>query len=99
MQFHVTRSGGFAGLRAEATIDTETLDEPVRSSVEQALAPDRLLQATTETATASGADRFQYAITVAGGPTYRLHEASLPRAARAVFRDALAGGSRQQPRD
>jgi hypothetical protein len=65
MRFHFVRTGGFAGLRLAATIDTEVLPEE-----ECELLMDELDNAnffelpSVLEASSGGADRFQYEVTV-----------------------------------
>lgn len=91
MEVHVTRSGGFAGLRAEATIDTSVLAEPARSAIEQLVAA--AAPAAGSVPPPRGADRFQYTLSAADGPAHPLDEGVLP--AEAI--DAIHGAFAAKP--
>ncbi len=82
MQIHFVRSGGFAGLRLAATIDSSSLPEDELQELQDELdtadffsLPDQF------TNQEGGADRFQYEITVQQGNkkhTVQSGEAALP---------------------
>jgi len=96
IRVEVVRSGGFAGLRRTATLDTAELDgeraQQLRSLVDESQI-DRL----TSPPPGSGApDRYQYDVTVTRGNRRRsvvLHEADMPDAARRLVRWVLKGAS------
>jgi hypothetical protein len=82
----VTRSGGLANLRQEATVDTDAIqDESQRREIEDLLARfplEELAQgAQGAQAPARGADRYQYDVTIVderGERTVSASEESLP---------------------
>ncbi|HKA35503.1 MAG TPA: protealysin inhibitor emfourin [Thermoanaerobaculia bacterium] len=67
MKIRLVRSGGFAGMRREVTIDTETLDASSAEEIHEALeAADRagLFRKTTTRQTTQHRDRFRYSLTI-----------------------------------
>lgn len=97
MRIYYERSGGFAGLRQEITLDSQSIDAEeageLQKLVEQAGffdLPARI------TAPGTGADQFQYRITVESGPrrhTVEAGEASIPAALQPLL-DRLAALAR-----
>lgn len=70
MKIRLVRSGGFAGMRREATIDTETLDaaraEEIHGALEAAERAGLFRQASVRQ-TSQHRDRFRYRITIEDG--------------------------------
>jgi hypothetical protein len=89
MRVHFERTGGMAGMRLAATIDGEDLAPDERAQLEELVTavdffalPERL------TAPSSGADRFQYRVTVERGDrrhTVLIGEAAAPPALRPLL--------------
>lgn len=67
MRFHFVRTGGFAGLRLAATIDTEALPDEECELLMDALDNANFFELPSVLRNPpGGADRFQYEITVEG---------------------------------
>ena len=100
MRIHFERTGGFAGMRVTATIDTESLSPEEASELQEMVDTAKLfdLPEVIE-APNGGADRFQYNLTVedAGrSHTVRVGEAAAPDELRPLLRrlTTLARSSR-----
>jgi hypothetical protein len=82
MIIHYERTGGFAGMRMEATIDTEKLPPAEAQILENELASADFFNLPAKTSSPGpGADRFTYRITVESGDrshTVEAGEASAP---------------------
>jgi hypothetical protein len=90
MKIEFERSGGFAGMRIQATVDTETLSaeaaDELRAAVEAA---DFFNLPRKITARDEGADRFQYRLTVDAGQqkhTVETSDAGAPDALQPLLR-------------
>jgi hypothetical protein len=69
MQIHFVRTGGFAGIRLESAIDSETLPEDESQALLSELGEAHFFELPARLGNSgSGADRFQYEITVEDGP-------------------------------
>jgi hypothetical protein len=78
MVIEFTRSGGFAGLTKGARIDTETLPAAERQRLETMA---NALPASTGAAPSTGADRYQYTISIMDrgrGRTLRFSDGNIP---------------------
>ena len=100
MRIHFERTGGFAGMRVTATIDTESLSPEEASELQEMVNAASFfdLPEVIE-APNGGADRFQYRLTVedAGrSHTVRVGEAASPDELRPLLRrlTTLARSSR-----
>lgn len=82
MRYHFVRSGGFAGLRLAATVDSEELPEEEAILLEEELDSAHFFNLPNQLQEPQGGtDRFQYQITVDNGEkqhTVEAGEASLP---------------------
>ena len=95
VRVEVVRSGGFAGLIRAAAMDTEELDAELAERLRK-LVDESQIESLTSTPSRSGADRFQYDVTVTRGndrTSIVLHESSMPDAARRLVRWVLQGAS------
>src|SRR5215211_5558047 len=95
VRVEVVRSGGFAGLTRAAAMDTEELDAELAERLRK-LVDESQIESLTSTPSGSGADRFQYDVTVTRGndrTSIVLHESSMPDAVRRLVRWVLQGAS------
>ena len=95
VRVEVVRSGGFAGLTRAAAMDTEELDAELAERLRK-LVDESQIESLTSAPSRSGADRFQYDVTVTRGndrTSIVLHESSMPDAARRLVRWVLQGAS------
>jgi hypothetical protein len=90
MRIDFERSGGFAGMRLSATVDSHSLDEAEISRLEQEIEEASFFELPAQIKTpAGGADRFQYRITVAINDqetTVEVDEAALPDSLRPLVK-------------
>lgn len=85
-RYKIERRGGFAGLKAEGTIEADSLGEEDRSTMESLFKMKGALPA------APGADRFVYKVTRendTGTKTMEIPETLLPRAVTRAVKDSL----------
>ncbi len=76
MRIHFERSGGFAGLRLEATVDTETLPAETADTLRQLVRAAHVFDLPALMAPANpGADRFCYQLTIEDRGRRRVIEA------------------------
>lgn len=95
MKLRLTRSGGIAGVRLAAEVDTDALGAADADELRRLLRDARLFerQARPAGAAAVGADRFVYRIAVEEGGRRRdveIDEQSLPGEARPLIERLLA---------
>jgi len=102
MKIQVDRSGGFAGIRQQAVIDTDQLDPKERQELQGLLESSDFFNPSLGPVSAQAApDRFHYSITVEDGPrrrTVELDEGSVPEQWQALVQrvNALARRYRRQ---
>jgi hypothetical protein len=90
MRIEFERTGGFAGMRVAATIDTETLPPDEARAVREMVGAARFFDLPAKiTSPTPGADQFQYRLTVeAEGRkhTVEVGDASAPEALQPLLR-------------
>jgi hypothetical protein len=97
------RSGGFAGIRLQASLDTQELDSEEASSVEGMIEAVNFFELPERLQTNSGgADRFQYKLTVAADwvtHSVVMGEADVPKVITPLIDrlNALARSQRNSP--
>lgn len=107
VRIRVVRTGGFAGLRVEAEVDSEALEGDPRREAETILgaaAPHLMTPPRGGPSPArvppGGADRMTYEVTVLGAPgarPLRGEEGTLPEAVEELARFVLRFGRRRPP--
>lgn len=103
MRFHFVRTGGFAGLRLAATIDTEALPDEECELLMDELDNANFFELPPVLGNPSGgADRFQYEVTVEGADnSHRIEagEAAVPEKLQPLIQhlERLARTSRRGP--
>jgi len=101
MRIEFERSGGFAGIRLRATVETETLPAEQAQEIESLVdAADFFSLPRDLSATQPAPDRFQYEVTVmdeARRHTVRADEAAVPVTLQPLLR-RLTRMATQQPR-
>jgi hypothetical protein len=89
MNIHFERSGGFAGLRLSQDVDSANLPPEERSELDRLVEEARFFDLPADVRAAnSGADRFQYDLTVKAGPrehTVAIDEAAVPENVRPLL--------------
>ena len=81
MQYIIERRGGFAGLKASCTVDSDALDPDDRETLEALLDSEQPLAADP------GADRYTYVVTresPTGTTTREIPESVMPRTVASV---------------
>ncbi len=82
MRYHFVRTGGFAGMRLETTVDSNALPPEEAKTLQQELDSAHFFQLPNQIKEqGGGADRFQYEITVDDGKkkhTVETGEAAMP---------------------
>lgn len=101
LRVRVVRTGGVAGLRVEAELDTQALEEPDRHEAERlvqsAMPPGSGPRRAAVERPPAGADRLTYEVTLGDGPGARTlegDEASLPEAVLQLARFVVRRGRR-----
>lgn len=93
MLIHLERSGGFAGMRTEVTLDTESLPAEEARKLEEMLESAGFFKMPAKFATPKkGADYFQYRITAKlkeKEHTVELSEPQLPDELRPLLRSLM----------
>jgi hypothetical protein len=64
MRVQFERSGGFAGMRAEATIDSDDLSQAQARELQDMVSAANFFSLPSKMEDSSGADRFQYRVTI-----------------------------------
>ena len=88
MHIHFVRTGGFAGMRLETSVDSEMLPPVEARAIDHEIEQSNFFQLPSFIKSSTGgADRFQYQITVQVG--YEMHtvevdEAEMPDALQAL---------------
>lgn len=96
MRIHFVRTGGFAGLKLETDVDSDTLSPDEGRALEQEVTQSNFFRLPSQIkAAAGGVDRFEYAITVQDGSevhTVEVGEAEVPDALQPLIQhlDRLA---------
>src|SRR5512133_3946150 len=96
MRINFVRTGGFAGMRLETTVDSDTLPPDEAQVLQQELQQANFFALPSQlTGKSAGADRFQYEISVdTGGQrhTVQTGESSMPEALQPLIQhlDRLA---------
>ena len=81
MRIWFERSGGFAGLRLEGSLDTSSLPEKQAKHLAELLERSHFFDLPLKLKSASGADRFSYKLTVetpSGSHSVEAGEAAVP---------------------
>ena len=94
MQIDFVRSGGFAGMRLAASLDTQNPPSAAGANLEKLVADAAFFELPAEIRSASpGADRFEYRITIAAGQNTHvvsLQEAAMPDPLRPLIEQLTA---------
>jgi hypothetical protein len=90
MRIHFDRTGGFAGMRVQATIDTDSLTPDDARQITELVAAAQFFELPSViAATAPGADQFQYRLTVeteGRKHTVEVGDASAPETVQPLLR-------------
>lgn len=100
MRFNFVRTGGFAGMRIAATIDSDSLTDDEAQTLQSELQQANFFNLPEQIKSLAGADRFQYEIVVeVGGKKHRVEtgEADMPEALQPLVQhlELLARSSRR----
>ncbi len=99
MLIHLVRSGGFAGIRTEVTLDTESLPADEAKKIKEMLDSANFFNLPAKFASPKrGADYFQYKITVKIGEmehTIELSETQIPEDVRPLLQSLMKYAKKQ----